>query len=444
LVAQNRLLYKTSGLTRVLFVNRELSHFWVFSLSCMTKQRYFSLILILGTLTALGPFSIDMYLPGFPAIALDLHTTGARVALSLSSFFVGISAGQLLYGPLLDRFGRKPPLLLGLALYVVASVGCLAVHRIEALIALRFVQAIGSCAAAVASVALVRDLFPVKDSAKVFALLMLVVGVSPMVAPTVGGYVAAAFGWRAVFAALGGLGTLLLGATALWLPTNYVPDTTLSLKPRPILTTFWAVLREPQFTTYALTGAVSFSGLFAYVSGSPLVFMDIFHVEGKVYGWIFAFLSVGLIGASQVNSYLLRRYRSEQIVFVALGCQVLTTFALLGLTSAGVLGLGGTIALLFVFLGCLGFTSPNTSALSLAPFTRNAGSASALMGAIQMGMGALASVGVSLFNAHTAIPMVTIMAVTSLLALVLLLISRQRIGATLVTAPAGALGGGLH
>jgi len=409
----------------------------------MTKQRYFFLILILGTLTALGPFSIDMYLPGFPAIALDLHTTVARVALSLSSFFVGISAGQLLYGPLLDRFGRKPPLFLGLVLYVVASVGCLAVHSIEALIVLRFVQAIGSCAAAVASVAMVRDLFPVKDSAQVFALLILVVGVSPMVAPTLGGYVAAAFGWRAVFVALGGLGTLLLLATAWWLPVNYVPDTTLSLKPRAILTNFWAVLREPQFTTYALTGAVSFSGLFAYVSGSPLVFMDIFHVEGKVYGWIFAFLSIGLIGASQVNSRLLRFYQSEQIVLVALGCQVLTTLALLGLTSAGVLGLGGTVALLFLFLSCLGFTSPNTSALSLAPFTRNAGSASALMGAIQMGMGALASVGVSLFNSHTAIPMAVIMAATSLLALLMLLAGRQRIG-PLLAAPAGATGGGLH
>lgn len=170
----------------------------------MTKQRYFSLILILGGLTALGPFSIDMYLPGFPGIALDLHTTVARVGLSLSSFFVGISAGQLLYGPLLDRYGRKPPLYLGLALYVAASLGCLAVHKIEVLIALRFVQAIGSCAAAVASMAMVRDLFPVKDSAKVFALLILVVGTSPMLAPTLGGYVTAAFGWRAVFVALGG------------------------------------------------------------------------------------------------------------------------------------------------------------------------------------------------------------------------------------------------
>jgi DHA1 family bicyclomycin/chloramphenicol resistance-like MFS transporter len=303
----------------------------------------------------------------------------------------------------------------------------LAVHRIETLIALRFVQAIGSCAAAVASVAMVRDLFPVKENAKVFALLMLVLSVSPLLAPTIGGYVTAAYGWQAVFLALGALGALLLLATFLWLPNGYIPDKTLSLRPRPILANFWAVLREPQFTTYALTGAVSFSGLFAYVTGSPLVFMDLYHVEGKVYGWIFAFLSVGLIGASQVNSLLLRRYQSEQIVLVALTCQLLTSAVLFGLTSAGMLGLGGTVALLFVFLGCLGFTSPNTSALSLAPFTRHAGSAAALMGAIQMGMGALASVGVSLFNAHSALPMVGIMAGTSLLAMGLLLFGRQRV-----------------
>lgn len=413
-----------------------------FSSYPMTSQRYFFLILILGSLTALGPFSIDMYLPGFPAIAQNLHTTVPQVALSLSSFFVGISVGQLLYGPLLDRFGRKNPLYFGLVLYVLASLGCLAVHRIETLIALRFVQAIGSCAAAVASVALVRDLFPVKENAKVFSLLMLVLSVSPLLAPTIGGYVTAAYGWQAVFVALGALGFLLLLATALWLPEGYTPDTTLSLRPRPILTNFWAVLRNPQFTTYALTGAISFSGLFAYVAGSPLVFMDLYHVEGKVYGWIFAFLSIGLIGASQVNSLLLRRYQSEQIVLAALGCQLLITGVLLGLTSAGVLGLGGTVALLFLFLSCLGFTSPNTSALSLAPFTRHAGSAAALMGAIQMGMGALASVGVSLFNAHSALPMVSIMASTSLLALGLLLVGRQRVTHLVATTP--GVGGAMH
>ncbi|UOR04053.1 multidrug effflux MFS transporter [Hymenobacter aerilatus] len=408
----------------------------------MTNQRYFFLILILGALTALGPFSIDMYLPGFPAIAQDLHTSVSQVALSLSSFFIGISAGQLLYGPLLDRFGRKKPLYFGLALYVVASLSCLAVHRIETLIALRFIQAIGSCSAAVASVAMVRDLFPVKENAKVFALLMLVLSVSPLLAPTLGGYVTAAYGWQAVFLALGVLGGLLLLASFLWLPNGYTPDTTLSLRPRPILTNFWTVLREPQFATYALTGAVSFSGLFAYVSGSPLVFMDLYHVEGKVYGWIFAFLSIGLIGASQVNSLLLRRYQSEQIVLVALSCQLLTTVVLLGLTSAGVLGLGGMVALLFVFLSCLGFTSPNTSALSLAPFTRHAGSAAALMGALQMGAGALASLGVSLFDARSAVPMVALMAGASLLALLLLLVGRQRV--THLVAAAPGVGGAMH
>lgn len=155
----------------------------------MTKKKHFFLILLLGSLTALGPFSIDMYLPGFPAIAKDLGTTVAKVSLSLSGFFIGISAGQLLYGPLLDRFGRKKPLYIGLVVYIIASVGCAYATTIDALIALRCIQAIGSCAAAVASVAMVRDLFPVEENAKVFALLMLVVGVSPMVAPTVGGYV---------------------------------------------------------------------------------------------------------------------------------------------------------------------------------------------------------------------------------------------------------------
>jgi DHA1 family bicyclomycin/chloramphenicol resistance-like MFS transporter len=150
----------------------------------MTQKKYYSLILILGSLTALGPFSIDMYLPGFPAIAADLRTNTSMVALSLSSFFIGISAGQLLYGPLLDRFGRKKPLYIGLLVYILASAGCAFATSIDALIILRFIQALGSCAATVTAVAMVRDLFPVKENAKVFALLMLVLGASPMIAPT--------------------------------------------------------------------------------------------------------------------------------------------------------------------------------------------------------------------------------------------------------------------
>ena len=393
----------------------------------MTKTKYFFLILLLGSLTALGPFSIDMYLPGFPAIAKDLHTTVAKVSLSLSGFFIGISVGQLLYGPLLDRFGRKKPLYIGMIVYILASLGCAFAHSINVLIIMRCIQAIGSCAAAVASIAMVRDLFPVKDNAKVFALLMLVVGVSPMVAPTVGGYVTVAFGWHSVFIILMMLGILNLVASIFGLPDSFVPDKTLSLKPKPILNNFLSVLREPQFYTYAFTGAIAFAGLFAYVAGSPLLFMDIFAVKEETYGWIFAFLSIGLIGASQVNTLMLKRYSSEQLIFASLICQAITGIVFLIGSINGWFGLTETIVLLFIFLSCLGFASPNASALSLAPFTKNAGSASALMGAVQMGLGALASVAVSMFDTRSSVPMVAIMASTSIIALIILFTGRKNI-----------------
>lgn len=404
----------------------------------MTKNKYFFLILLLGSLTALGPFSIDMYLPGFPAIAKDLHTSVAKVSLSLSGFFIGISVGQLLYGPLLDRFGRKKPLYIGLLVYILASLGCAFAHTINMLIIMRCIQAIGSCAAAVASIAMVRDLFPVKENAKVFALLMLVVGVSPMIAPTVGGYVTVVFGWHAVFIILMLLGVLNLVASIFGLPESYRPDHTLSLKPKPILLNFLQVLKEPQFYTYALTGAIAFAGLFAYVAGSPLLFMDIFKVKEETYGWIFAFLSIGLIGSSQVNTLMLRYYSSEQLIFGSLIFQAVTGIVFLIGSINGWYGLAETIALLFIFLSCLGFASPNASALSLAPFTRNAGSASALMGAVQMGLGALASVAVSLFDTRTSVPMVAIMAATSIIALIILITGRKKIKHKIVVDKANA------
>ncbi len=393
----------------------------------MSNKTYVFLILILGSLTALGPFSIDMYLPGFPAIAQDLHTTAAKVSLSLSGFFIGISAGQLLYGPLLDRFGRKKPLYIGLTLYILASAGCAMATSINALIILRFVQAIGSCAAAVASVAMVRDLFPVKDNAKVFSLLLLVVGASPMIAPTVGGYVTIAFGWQAVFLILTCMGVAILIATWFWLPNTYKPDTTLSLKPKPILLNFAKVLRDPQFYTYAFTGAIAFSGLFAYVSGSPLVFMEVFKVSGEVYGRIFALLSIGFIGSSQLNTLFLRRFRSEQLVYGALIGQVVVSLFFLVAALNGFLQLNTTIALIFLFLCCIGFVYPNAAALSLAPFSKNAGSASAMMGAIQMGTGAAISVLISLFETPSIIPMVAAMAGASILAILVLLIGKRNI-----------------
>jgi DHA1 family bicyclomycin/chloramphenicol resistance-like MFS transporter len=409
-----------------------------------SSKQYFLLILILGTLTALSPFSIDMYLPGFPAIAADLHTTTGQVALTLSSFFIGISAGQLLYGPLLDRFGRKKPLYIGLSVYLVTSLGCVFVRSVDVLIVLRFVQALGSRSAGVASVAMVRDLFPVNENAKVFALLMLVLGTSPMIAPTIGGYVTAAFGWQSVFIILASIALLIIIAVFFLLPGTYKPDLHMSLKPGPIISNFLMVIREPQFYTYALTGAVAFSGLFAYVSGSPLVFMEIFKVSGKVYGWIFAFLSIGLIGSSQVNSLLLRRFKSEQIVYAALISQVLIGLLFVTATSLGLLGLAGTIACIFLYMCCLGFTNPNTAALSMAPFSKNGGSASALMGAMQMALGSLASIAVSLFNSTTAMPMATIMASTTIIGFLVLLTGRRSIRSKVSVDLKASTSAGLH
>jgi len=391
----------------------------------MTRKKYIFLILILGSLTALGPFSIDMYLPGFKAIAKYLHTSTDQVALSLSSYFIGISAGQLLYGPLLDRFGRKRPLYFGLGLYIAASIGCFFSTSLEMLIIMRFFQAVGSCAAGVAAMTMVRDLFPVEENAKVFALLILVLGASPMLAPTIGSYITAVFEWQVIFLILTIIAVLILLAVIFLLPESYQPDPSYSLKPKPIIGNFLQVLKDPQFLTYSLSGAFAFAGLFAYVSSSPIVFIDVFKVSEKSFGWIFAGLSVGFIGSSQVNSILMKRYKSEQMINVSLIWMVfISTVFLIG-SFNGWFNIGGTIAMIFGVLCGVGISYPNTAALSLAPFTKNAGSASALLGAFQMAIGSLASVGITLIKSHSPLPMAGVMAASSAVALLILLIGKR-------------------
>ena len=391
----------------------------------MKGKNKFFMIVILGMLSAIGPFSIDMYLPGFPSIAADLHTTVARVALSLSSFFIGISAGQLLYGPLLDRFGRKRPMYTGLSIYILASIGCAMCTSVDALIALRFVQAIGGCAGMVASRAMVRDLFPVEENAKIFSMLMLVIGVSPIIAPTLGGYVTAALGWHSIFIILAVMTALILAAVHFALPESRKPDLSVSLLPASIVKGFLSVLKDPQFYTYAFTGAVSAAGLYAYISGSPHVFMELYRVTERQYGWIFAGIALGLIICSQLNSILLRRFRSEQIIRVALFFQSLTGLSLLLGTVFHVLGLYSTIFLILLFLSCQGFVFPNSSALSMAPFSKNAGSASALMGGIQLAVGAITSGLVSMLTNGTAVPMAGVMAACALGSFCILLAGRK-------------------
>lgn len=385
------------------------------------------LIIILGLLTAIGPLSIDIYLPAFPDIAKGLNTSVSSVMLSLSSFFIGISIGQLFYGPLLERYGRKKPLYFGLAIYALAAIGCSITMSVNGLILFRLFQALGGCVGMVAARAMVRDLFEVKDNAKVFSTLMLVVAVSPIIAPTLGGYITAYLGWRYIFGMLIIVIALILIAVYFILPESKKPDSNYSLHPTDIVSSYFAIIKNSQFAIYTFTGAIAYAGLYSYISGSPYVFMVIYGVSEKYYGWIFAIIAGGLISASQLNNLLLKKYQSEQIIKAALYFQntigiILAATAILGLHQLYL-----TILLIMLFLCCQGFIFPNASALSLAPFAQNAGSASALMGFIQMSIGALMSALVSILQNGTAIPMTAVMAFCSITASILYAIGKRRV-----------------
>ncbi|MDB5038792.1 MAG: drug resistance transporter, Bcr/CflA subfamily, partial [Bacteriovoracaceae bacterium] len=277
------------------------------------NQSRFKILVILGALCTIGPFSIDMYLPAFSEIAKDLHTDVAKVSLSVSSYFIGLAVGQILYGPLLDRFGRRPPLFFGLTLYLLSSLVCMSAKSVELLIAFRFIQAIGGCSAQVASTAMVRDFFPVKDAARIFSALFLMISVSPLIAPSVGSFVVIAMGWQAVFGLLALIVFLITLATYFFLPEGHLPDPSVSFNPKLIFKDMVLIFKHPQFFRYALAGSFSFAGLFVYVTGSPSIFIDTFHLSKKAYGGVFALLSVGFIGGSQFNNFLTRKFSNEKI-----------------------------------------------------------------------------------------------------------------------------------
>lgn len=391
------------------------------------QESRFLLILILGCMTALSPFSIDMYLPAFQSIASEFQTTVAKISLSLSSYFIGLSIGQLFYGPLLDRFGRKPPIYIGLSIYILTSLLCLFAKNTETLVTLRFLQAIGGCSVGVGSMAMVRDLFSVKESAKVYSLLILILGVSPLLAPTIGGFLSAALGWKSVFVALAVMATTLLLVIRFFLRESHSADPTVVLKVGPIFRNFVEIFKNPIFLTYVSASAIAFSGLFVYIAGSPVIFLETYKVSAQVYGIIFAVVAVGMILASQTNVLLLKRYSNQQILFWGMVAQLSVGIILCLGTYLGWIDLIGTVFLLFLFLCAFGLTSPNSGALALGPFTRNAGSASALMGFLQMGSGALISTSIGALGINTMLPIVLMMAGGAFISIMILIFGFRKI-----------------
>lgn len=392
-----------------------------------SRQQNIFLIIIIGFLDTITPFSIDMYLPAFPIIAKDLHTTIGDVSLSVSTYFLGFALGQIIYGPLLDRFGRKPPLYIGLIIYILSSLGCAAAPSIEALLLFRFIQALGGSVCSVAAMAMVRDFFPVDHSARIYSLMILILGISPLLAPTAGSLVVSLGNWYAIFITLAVIVTLVLIFTFFFLPEGHQPDPTISLAPKAIIGDFKSILLEPQFYIFSLAGTFSFAGLFVYVAGSPAIFMDEFQVNASVYGGIFAFLSIGFIGGSQLNHILTRKYSNEAIFQATVTAQVIVGL----LYFVGVInnwyGLTGNLVFLFLLLSCAGLTYPNAAAVALRPFSKNAGSASALLGFIQIGIGGLISSGVGMLHYKGSLSTALIIALSSSIALVILLAGKKRV-----------------
>lgn len=376
-------------------------------------------ILLLGAIIALAPMSIDLYLPALPTLQQALGGTAAQGQLTLSVYFLGLAMGQLIYGPVSDRIGRRKPLYFGLALYSLAALGCALATDINSLIALRFLQALGGCAGMVIVRAVVRDLYTPQEMARVLSMLLLVMGVAPILAPLIGSWVFVAFGWQAVFGVLVayGLGCLIMAA-------KYLPETLArpgeALEFMRVLKGYGRLLRHRRFMGYALSGGIAQASLFAYIAVSSFVFIDFYALSPTQYGLLFGVNAFGLILGSQINNWMLTRYRAERVLRGALIAYSGFGVVLAMVVIADLGGLPGVLIPLWCCIASLGFTFPNSTAAAMAPFGDRAGMAAALLGTLQYGLAAIASGVVASLHDGTALAMAMAIAACGLISVIVL------------------------
>jgi len=383
------------------------------------RRSHAELVLILGSLSAFASLSIDMYLPSLPTLERVFEVSPAAVQFTLTTFFLGFALGQAIYGPVADRFGRKPPLYVSLTLFSAASAGCALAPTVGGLAALRFVQAIGACAGGVISRAMVRDLFPPEETRRVYSTLMLVTGVAPIAAPLLGGFILVGVGWAAIFWTLAGLGMACLAAVHFRLPESHDHDAVRPLHLGTILATYGRLLRDRSFLGNALVGGFSLAGVFAYIAGSPFVFIKLYGLPADRYGWLFGANSLGLVAAAQVNGRLLHGVSPRKVMVAAGLAQGLAGLLLVAAARTGAFGIAGLIVPLFAYLMALGFIAPNATALAMAPHGRVAGAASALLGTLQFTLAAIAPVAVGAFEGSGATPMAIVVAACGALGLLM-------------------------
>lgn len=364
-----------------------------------------TLVAVLGALTALGPLAIDMYLPALPWIARDVGVDLGVVQLTLSVFMIGIAAGQAFCGPIVDRFGRRGPLLVGMAVFTLASIRCACAQSMKALLAYRLLMALGGSASMVIPRAVVRDFFDEKESARMYSLLMLILGVSPILAPTLGGQLLMFMGWRGIFWTLAVIGVLCIVAILAWLPESMPASARSKGGLSLAVKTYGRLLADRRYLGASLASGFTLGAIFAYLSASSFVFIELYHLTPQQYALIFGFNAIGLIAASQLNRWLLNRYAAQAVLGFAYVFNAVVGIALLGVTLIPIGGLPVTIGLLFLSMSAAGVIFPNIAARAMAPFGEIAGSASALLGTLQFGVGAAAGACVGIFHDGSALPM---------------------------------------
>ncbi|SCE79370.1 MFS transporter, DHA1 family, bicyclomycin/chloramphenicol resistance protein [Micromonospora coriariae] len=375
----------------------------------MSNRQRAQLVLVLGAMIAVGPLTIDMYLPALPAITAGLQTTETAVQLTLTGTLLGLALGQLLIGPLSDVVGRRVPLLAGLAAHVVASVLCVFAPNIAVLGTLRVLQGLGVAAATVVATAVVRDLFSGASFARIFSRLMLVMGLAPILAPTLGSGLLRWTEWRGVFAALAVLGALLIVVAALRLPETLPVTRRRRGGVGATIRDYRRLLNDRAFVGLVLVAGLAMAALFAYVSGSSFVLQEQYGLNEQQFGLAFGAGAVGLIGATQFNVRLLRRYTPQQILISALIAGTAAGLLLVMFAATGLGGLGTLLASLWLVLAAAGLALPNAPALAMTRHSEAAGTAAALLGAVQFGVGALSAPLVGLFGTGS-VPMAIVIA----------------------------------